>query len=175
MKKLCKKLLPKKIFSYYHYFLAQTATLFYGFPSSKMIVIGITGTKGKTSTANFIWSVLQNSGIKTGIMSTANVRIGERQLLNPFHMTMPGRFKVQSILSRMAKEKCICAIVETTSQGIEQYRHIGIWYDILVFTNLTPEHIDSHGNFENYKKAKGKMFEYLQAFKTKKILGSEVK
>ncbi len=171
MKKILRKITPHWIISLYHYFLAVIATLLYGFPSRRMIIIGITGTKGKTSTANFVWSALESSGMKTGILSTANVRIGEKEILNPFHMTMPGRFVVQKFLKRMADEGCKAAIVETTSQGIVQHRHIGIWYDIAIFTNLTPEHIDSHGSFENYKNAKKVLFSYLSAFGKKKIDG----
>lgn len=174
MKSIIKKIIPERIFTLYHLLLALCATVFYGFPSRKLIVIGITGTKGKTSTANFIWSVLQNSGLKTGIISTANIRIGDKEELNSFHMTMPGRFLIQKFLAKMVKEKVDVAIVETTSQGLVQNRHIGVWYDMCVLTNLTPEHIDSHKTFENYKNAKGKMFEYLSNFKNKKIKGKEI-
>lgn len=79
MKKIIKKIMPKKVFLMYHYFLALCAALYYGFPSKKMIVIGVTGTKGKTSTINFIWSTLQAGGYKTGIISTANIRIGDKE------------------------------------------------------------------------------------------------
>lgn len=174
MKNFLKKIIPNKILGIYHYLLAFFGAVFFGFPSRKMIIIGITGTKGKTSTANFIWSVLENSGIKTGILTTANFRIGKEEFKNPFHMTMLGRFKVQKFLNKMQKSGCKVAIVETTSQGIAQYRHIGIDYDMAVFTNLTPEHIDSHGSFENYKKAKGVLFESIQKSFRKKIDGKEV-
>ncbi len=139
-----------------------------------MIIIGITGTKGKTSTANFIWSVLESAGIKTGIISTANVRIGSEEMINPYHMTMPSPFMIQGFLKKMVEQNVEVAIVETTSQGIAQYRHIGIQYDIVIFTNLFSEHIDSHGSFENYKKAKGKLCEYLTNFRPKNILGKEI-
>lgn len=173
MKSLIKKLIPQSLLSLYHYLLAVVANLVFGVPSKKMIIIGITGTKGKTSSANFIWSVLQAGGIKTGILTTANIRIGDLEEENNFHMTMPGRFFVQKTLSRMVKKKCEVAIVETTSQGIEQFRHIGIRYDVGIFTNLTPEHIESHGSFENYKKAKGKMFEALAKYPKKLWKGKE--
>lgn len=174
IKKVLQKIVPKKIISFYHFCIAHLANVYYGVPSKKMIVIGITGTKGKTSTSNFIWSVLESAGIKTGIISTANVRIGEKEFPNPYHMTMPGRFKVQGFLKQMLNENCQVAIVETTSQGLIQHRHIGIRYDIAIFTNLFPEHIDSHGNFENYKKAKGILFKYLSAFPNKVIGGEKI-
>jgi len=167
MKKILKKILPTKIFDAYHYLTAIFASLVYGFSSRKMIVIGVTGTKGKTSAINFIWSVLNKSGIKTGIITTANVRIGDKEILNPFHMTMPGRFVIQKFLRRMVDEGCECAIVEVTSQGIAQSRHIGIDFDVALFTNLTPEHIDAHGTFDNYRTVKGKLFEVLGKSKGK--------
>ncbi len=118
-----------------------------------MIIIGVTGTKGKTSTVNFIWSCLTAGGYKTGIISTANIRIGEQEFLNKYHMTMPGRFAIQKLMSQMVKNGCKFCIVETTSEGIKQYRHIGIYYDTAIFTNLSPEHLESHGgSFDEYKK-----------------------
>ena len=174
MKKLLKKLMPRKFLLIYHYLLAILATLYFGFPSKKMIIIGVTGTKGKTSAINFIWSCLSAGGYKTGIISTANIRIGEQEFLNQYHMTMPGPFIIQKFMAQMAKAGCKFCIVETTSEGIKQYRHAGINYDIAVFTNLSPEHLQSHeGSFEKYKQAKAKMFEILSSHK--KILnGKEI-
>lgn len=164
MKKILKKLLPLKLFLLYHYILALFAARYYGFPSKKMIVIGVTGTKGKTSAINFIWACLSAGGRKTGIISTANIRIGEKEFLNNYHMTMPGRFVIQKLMAQMAKDGCQYCVVETTSEGIKQYRHAGARYDIAVFTNLSPEHLTTHGgSFEEYKKMKGKMFEALSS------------
>jgi UDP-N-acetylmuramoyl-L-alanyl-D-glutamate--2,6-diaminopimelate ligase len=169
MKKLLKNLLPKKLLLRYHHFLAIFATLYYSFPSKRMIVIGVTGTKGKTSTINFIWSCLTAGGYKTGIISTANIRIGEKEFLNQYHMTMPGPFIIQKFMAQMVKNGCKFCIVETTSEGIKQYRHTGINYDIAVFTNLSPEHLESHeGSFEKYKQMKAKMFDVL--YSHRKIL-----
>jgi len=164
MKKLLKKLLPEEFILLYHCLVAIFATLYYGFPSEKMIIIGITGTKGKTSTINFIWSCLQAGGHKTGIISTANIRIGEKEFLNKYHMTMLGRFTIQKLMAQMVKSGCKFCIVETTSEGIKQYRHIGVYYDIAVFTNLSPEHLEAHGgSFEKYKQMKAKMFAVLSS------------
>jgi len=175
MKKILKKLLPKKLILIYHYFLAIFATLYYGFPSKKMIVIGVTGTKGKTSAINFIWSCLTAGGYKTGIISTANIRIGEKEFLNEYHMTMPGPFIIQKFMTQMVKNGCKFCIIETTSEGIKQYRHIGINYDIAVFTNLSSEHLESHeGSFEKYKQMKAKMFATLY-FHKKILNGNEIK
>ena len=175
MKRFLKKFIPKQIFSLYHLGLALLGTVLYGIPTRKMVVIGVTGTKGKTSAANFIWATLQASGFKTGIITTANIRIGENEVLNKYHMTMPGRFVIQKTLSQMVKEGCTHAVVETTSEGLKQFRHIGIFYDIAVFTNLTSEHLESHGgSFEEYKKMKGKLFQSLGFGTRKKILGEIV-
>jgi len=175
-----KKIIPKKLFTKlqpaYHYSLAILGAILYRFPSEKMIVIGVTGTKGKTSAINFIWSALTAGGFKTGIISTANIRIGEKEFLNKFHMTMPGRFVIQKFMREMVNAGCKYCIVETTSEGIKQYRHIGINYDIAVFTNLSPEHLTSHGgSFENYKNKKGELFAKLSKLKKKKINGEVIK
>ena len=171
-----KKLIPESIISFYHLSLAALAGFYYGWPSKKMIVIGITGTKGKTSSANFIWSVLTAAGYKTGLIGTANVRIGEKEFLNKYHMTMPGRFILQNMLKQMEGSGCKFAVVETTSEGIKQWRHFGIFYDVAVFTNLTPEHLEAHnGSFEQYKKAKGGMFAALKKGSRKIIGGKEIK
>ncbi len=174
MKSFLKKIFGRKVLHLYHLTFAYLATIFYHFPSKKIIVIGVTGTKGKTSTANFIWSALSNCGVKTGIISTANIRIGDFEQVNDFHMTMPGRFSIQKFLRKMLREKCECVIVEITSQGLVQSRHIGIDFDIAVFTNLSPEHIESHGNFENYKKAKSILFDTLSKSKQKFFKGKKV-
>jgi UDP-N-acetylmuramoyl-L-alanyl-D-glutamate--2,6-diaminopimelate ligase len=158
MKKLLKKLLPEKVILIYHYFMAILATLYYGFPSKKMVVIGVAGT----------------SGYKTGIISTANIRIGEKEFLNKYHMTMPGRFTLQKLLAEMVKSDCKFCVVETTSEGIKQYRHIGVYYDIAVFTNLPPDHLEAHGgSFEKYKQMNGKMFAALSSGK-KTINGKKI-
>ncbi|MBI5254795.1 UDP-N-acetylmuramoyl-L-alanyl-D-glutamate--2,6-diaminopimelate ligase [Candidatus Falkowbacteria bacterium] len=175
LKKIIKKMLPKNVLGWYHFLLAKVGAMIYGFPSRKMVIIGITGTKGKTSTANFIWSVLNAAGFKTGIITTANIRIGEQESLNKYHMTMPGRFILQKTMAEMVDAKCKFCVVETTSEGIKQWRHIGIDYDVAVFTNLSPEHLAAHENsFEKYKEAKGKMFAALNVKKRKIIDGREI-
>jgi len=175
LKSTIRKYVPENIISVYHYTLASLASLIYGNPSKDMVVIGITGTKGKTSTANFIWSALNNSGLKTGLIGTANIRIGDKESMNEYHMTMPGRFKLQNLMSQMVKDGCKYCVMEVTSEGIKQWRHKGIIFDTVIFTNLTPEHLPSHGgSFENYKKAKGKLFESLSQNQHKIIDGRKI-
>ena len=176
IKSIIKKFIPEQFISLYHLIFAALAAFYYGWPSKKMIVIGITGTKGKASAANFIWSVLTAGGHKTGLIGTANIKISEIEMLNKYHMTMPGRFILQKLLRQMADAGCEFVIVETTSEGIKQWRHFGIFYDVAIFTNLTPEHLEAHGNsFEKYKEAKGKMFKIIKNGKRKIINGKEIK
>lgn len=171
MKKTLRALIPAFALSIYHYALALLAAIRYGFPSRRLILIGVTGTKGKTSTANFIWSCLSAGGKRTGIITTANIRIGEREVLNAYHMTMPGPFVIQRLLKEMVQAGCTYCVVETTSEGLKQHRHVGIQYDIAVFTNLFPEHLQSHGgSFEAYKTMKGTLFASLSKH-SRKVLG----
>lgn len=162
MKKLLKTIIPKQWLSLYHKYLASVAAFVYGHPSRKMIIIGITGTKGKSTTGNILWKILTEAGHTVGLTGTANYRIGNYHEVSPYKMTMLGRFQLQKWLQRMVRAGCDVAIVETTSEGITQWRHRGIHYDVVALTNLTPEHLDSHGGFENYKKAKLALFEWLQ-------------
>ncbi len=161
-----KKIIPKKLFKklqpLYHYFLSFLANLLYACPSNKLVVIGITGTSGKTSSVYLMAKALNNSGYKTGYTSTAMFGDGNKEWLNDKKMTMVGPFFTQKMIKRMVKNGCLYAIIETTSEGIRQFRHRFINYDILVFTGLYPEHIESHGSFENYKKAKGELFAHLR-------------
>ncbi|MFA6171294.1 MAG: UDP-N-acetylmuramyl-tripeptide synthetase [Patescibacteria group bacterium] len=166
-----KKIIPKKIFRFfqpaYHFLLGFLAALAYGWPSEKLIVIGVTGTTGKTTSVYLISRVLEAAGYKAGYTSTAMFNDGKKEWLNDKKMTMVGRFFTQRILSDMVKNGCQYAIVETTSEGIAQFRHRFINYDILIFTGLYPEHIESHGSFEKYEEAKGKLFAHLKNCKTK--------
>jgi UDP-N-acetylmuramoyl-L-alanyl-D-glutamate--2,6-diaminopimelate ligase len=166
-----KKFIPQRLLLAYHWCMAWCAAFYFGFPSRKMAVVGVTGTKGKTSCADFIWSVLTAGGYRTGMISTAHFRIGEKEFLNSYHMTMLGRFKLQNLLYQMQKAGCTHCVIETTSEGIAQFRHKGIDYDAAVFTNLSPEHLQSHGgSFEQYKKEKGKVFASLVSSR-RKIIG----
>ena len=177
MKNIIKKIIPEKILIRYHYCIAHVASWWYGYPSQKMAMIGITGTKGKTSTANFIWSVLSVGGYKTGLIGTANIRTGDKEIMNPYHMTMPKPFILQRILRDMYRAGCTHVVMEATSEGMKLGRHIGIDFDICIFTNLTPEHLPNHGgSFEKYKEAKGTLFKSLATKKNKqkKVAGKVI-
>ncbi len=158
IKKKIEKLLPKFILNLYHYKLALLSAVYYGFPSRKMTVIGVTGTKGKSSTVILAGKILEESGAKVAWLTSATIKVADKEILNPYHMTMPGRFAVQKFLSDGAKAGCKYAILEVTSEGIKQYRHKFINFKTAVFTNLQPEHLEAHGSFENYRYCKGLLF-----------------
>ena len=167
-----KKLIPEKVFTFlqpiYHYFLSLFGALVYFFPSRKIFIVGITGTKGKTSTAELVNAMLEEAGFKTALLGTLRFKIGEKSEMNKQKMTMPGRFFVQQFLRKAVKEKCDYAIVEMTSQGVLQYRHKFIQMNALIFTNLSPEHIESHGSYENYVQAKLEIVKALEKSGDKK-------
>ncbi len=159
IKKIIKKILSPSLLNKYHLFLSFWGAFICGFPSKKLVVAGVTGTKGKSTTAEFIGEVLEQTGEKTAIISSIRFKIGDKTKINALKMTMPGRTKLQRLLREAVKEGCKYAVVEVTSEGILQSRHKFIDFDYAVFTNISPEHIERHGGFENYKKAKGKLFE----------------
>lgn len=161
MKKLIRRLVPEPIIGLYHLALAELAAFWYGHPSERLVVVGVTGTNGKSSTVQFIGRMLEHAGYRVGWTGTASFKVAGREWANDQKMTMLGRFQTQKLLRDMVRAGCTHAIVETSSQGIAQSRHIGINYDVAVLTNLTPEHIEAHGGFENYKRAKGRLFEAL--------------
>ncbi len=158
VKTAIKRVLPKSAIGAYHLVLTWAGAVWFGFPSRKIKVIGVTGTNGKSTTAMMIATILSRAGFKTAVSSSIEFRIGDRVWKNRSRMTMPGRFALQKFLRRAADENCRYAVVEVSSEGIAQYRHRFIRFDAAVLTNLTPEHIESHGGFENYRAAKGKFF-----------------
>jgi len=159
MKELLKKFIPPFLLNWYHYILALLGVIFYCFPSRKIKIIGVTGTNGKTTVVNLTTKILEEAGYKVVSLSSIKFKIGEREWPNTLKMTMPGRFQIQKFLRQAVASGCKFAVLEVTSEGIKQHRHRFINFDTAVFTNLTPEHIEAHGGFENYKKAKGKLFQ----------------
>jgi UDP-N-acetylmuramoyl-L-alanyl-D-glutamate--2,6-diaminopimelate ligase len=159
------KIIPKKLYKYfqpyYHLILAVVGTTLYRKPSRHIYVIGVTGTKGKSSTTEFVNAVLEKAGKKTAILSTIRFKIGDTTTPNKYKMTMPGRFFTQKFLRDAVDAGCEYAIIEMTSEGARFHRHVGVEMDALIFTNLSPEHIESHGSFENYKQAKLQLVKHL--------------
>ncbi|MFH1582318.1 MAG: UDP-N-acetylmuramoyl-L-alanyl-D-glutamate--2,6-diaminopimelate ligase [bacterium] len=158
MKELIKKIIPLFLLSWYHFGLAFLGAFFYRFPSRQLKVIGVTGTNGKTTVVNLTANILEEAGFKVASLSSVRFKIGDKEKENTLKMTMPGRFKIQKFLKDGIKTGCKYAVLEISSEGIKQYRHKFINFEVAVITNLSPEHIESHGGFENYKKAKGKLF-----------------
>ncbi len=159
-KELLKKFIPKWILSVYHFKLALLGAFLYGFSGKdkNLKIIGVTGTSGKSTTTDFITRILEQAGNKVASISTIRFKIGEKEWENKYKMTMPGRFVIQRFLKQAKNAGCKFIVLEVTSEGIRQFRHKFINFDTAVFTNLTPEHIESHGSFENYRNAKLKLF-----------------
>jgi len=174
-KKILKKIIPRNFLLLYHKFLTIFASFIYGCPAEKLIVIGVTGTSGKSTVVNLVGQILEEAGFSVGWASTVNFKIGKKEWLNKTKMTMLGRFALQRLLKKMVQNGCQYAVIETSSEGIIQYRHLGINYDVAVFTNLSPEHIERHGSFEKYKEAKGRLFEHLSKCPVKLLNGKRIK
>ncbi|MEK9173484.1 MAG: UDP-N-acetylmuramyl-tripeptide synthetase [Patescibacteria group bacterium] len=152
---------PLRLF--YHFCLSFLATLFYRFPSRKIFVIGVTGTKGKTTVVDLVNLILETAGKKTAVLSSLYFKIGENREENLTENTMPGRFFVQNFLDRAVRAGCSYAVVEVTSEGVRYSRHRFINWNIALITNLAPEHIESHGSFEKYREAKLNFLKYAAA------------
>ncbi len=156
-----KKYTPKKIFNIfnplYHYSTNLLGAIIYRFPSRKIKVIGITGTKGKSTTTEIINAILEEAGYKTALSNTIRYKVNNESTDNKFKMSMPGRMFLQRLIRKAVNAKCDYIILEMTSQGTLQFRHKFIQLDAFVFTNLSPEHLDSHGSYEKYVKAKLKI------------------
>lgn len=174
MKALLRRLLPAPALLAYHRLFSAAAAWRYGRPSLKMTVIGVTGTNGKSTVSNLAARVLEGAGRTVGVTTTVNFRVAGKEWLNDSKMTMLGRARLQALLARMVRADCTHAVVETSSEGIKQRRHADIAYDVAVFTNLTPEHLESHGGFENYKRAKGELFAKLSRDPRKTLSGLSV-
>ncbi len=170
-----KKLVPKNIVDsirpIYHFLLALIGAIVYRFPGKHITVIGITGTKGKTSSAEILNAMFEAQGLKTSLAGTLRIKIGEKSVRNMYKMTLPGRFFVQKFLRDSVNAKCDIAILEITSEGARQFRHFFTFLNGLIFLNISPEHIESHGGFENYLNAKLSIAKSLaRSSKQKKVL-----
>jgi UDP-N-acetylmuramoyl-L-alanyl-D-glutamate--2,6-diaminopimelate ligase len=133
--------------------MAFLAALIYGFPSRRLTVIGITGTKGKSTTVELVAHILKSCGFPVAVSSSVrNMDSG---------MTMPGCFKLERLLSRAVHDGSRYAVIEVTSQGVAQGRHLFIRWALAAFLNLAPEHIEAHGGFEKYRAAKVAFFSYV--------------
>ncbi|MFA9262482.1 MAG: UDP-N-acetylmuramoyl-L-alanyl-D-glutamate--2,6-diaminopimelate ligase [Undibacterium sp.] len=163
MKRFFSKLIPQKVKNYaYHWPLAIAANVAFGFPSRGMMVIGVTGTNGKTTTTKLIAAILAESGKKTAYASTIEYGIGEKHWANASKFTTSSAWQLQKFLSDAKKAGCTHVVLETSSHSLDQFRTWGILYRIAVMTNVTREHLDYHVTMEAYRKAKRKLFDGVQ-------------
>ena len=143
--------------------LAEISAGFYGHPSRNLIVIGVTGTDGKTTTASLIYHILAAANIKTGMISTVSARIGEKDLDTGFHVTTPQAPEIQYYLASMVEEGLTHVVIEMTSHGLDQHRVSAVDVNIGVITNITHEHLDYHGTYDAYIEAKSRLFQLITA------------
>ena len=147
--------------------LTWLAAAFYNWPASKLTVIGVTGTDGKTTTSNLLYKILVAAGIKAGMISTVNAVIGDEVLDTGFHVTTPDAHDVQAYLAKMVNAGLTHVVLETTSHGWAQHRVDACEFDVAVVTNITHEHMDEHGSYENYRAAKARLFSSLEITREK--------
>lgn len=140
------------------YALALISEAYFDYPARKLKVIGITGTKGKTTTAFMIRSILEHAGISTGLIGTIETIIGERHI--PADNTTPESYAIQEDFAQMVAAGCKVVVMEVSSQGLKLHRTAGIQFDLGIFTNLAPDHIGpgEHEDFEEYLECKSRLF-----------------
>jgi UDP-N-acetylmuramoyl-L-alanyl-D-glutamate--2,6-diaminopimelate ligase len=141
--------------------LAYLAAAQAGFPARKLVMIGVTGTDGKTTTSNLIHSILKAAGIKAGMISTVSAVLGDEEMDTGLHVTTPTSPEVQGYLRRMVEAGMTHCVLETTSHGLAQNRVAACDFDVAVVTNIRHEHLDFHGTWENYRAAKARLFQNL--------------
>jgi UDP-N-acetylmuramoyl-L-alanyl-D-glutamate--2,6-diaminopimelate ligase len=156
--RIIKFFIPKRVFNAlqpaYHSTLATLAAIRYRFPSKKLYVVGVTGTKGKSTVTELIAAILEEAGHTVALQNTIRFKIADESTPNRYKMSTPGRFFLQRFLHRAVAEDCGFAVLELTSEAAKLKRHKHVELDAFIFTNLSPEHIESHGSFEAYRDAK---------------------
>ncbi len=158
IKRLLRKVVPEPVILASHKIRGVAAAYWYGFPARKMIIIGVTGTKGKTTTSTLIAKIIEAAGYKVGLLTTVAFKIGDKEWPNETNMGTLPPFQLQKLIKEMAEAGCQYAVIETTSHSLAQSRTYGIDYQVAVFTNLSHDHLDYHKTFDEYREAKGKMF-----------------
>jgi UDP-N-acetylmuramoyl-L-alanyl-D-glutamate--2,6-diaminopimelate ligase len=140
---------------------ARLAAGWHGYPARSLVMLGVTGTDGKSTTCNLLFQILKQAGIPTGMITTVNAVIGDEISDTGLHVTTPDAFEVQSYLRHMVDAGMTHCILETTSHGLAQHRVSACDFDIAVVTNITHEHLDYHGSVEAYRHAKASLFASL--------------
>ena len=162
MKHFLKKFVPVFLIDRYHWLQTFLGAFRYRFPSKNIKVIAITGTNGKSTTVDLTTRILEEAGFKVASASSIKFKIQDKDWPNKLRMTMMGGFQLQKFLRQAIDAGCEYVVLEITSEGIKQYRHKFINFELVAITNLTPEHIEAHHGFENYKQAKGKLFKAVK-------------
>lgn len=156
--RILKKIVPEKLVQMfrplYHRILTFLMALAYGFPARKLTVIGVTGTKGKSTTAEMLFAILRAAGYTTALISTIRFAIEDASEPNRYKMTLQGRGFAQAFMRRALNAGCTHLVIEITSESVLQYRNLFLNLDGLAVTNIQKEHIESHGSFEKYVAAK---------------------
>lgn len=156
-------LFPQWLVNYgYHLPKAVLAAKLYGNPMADLEIIGVTGTDGKTTTANLIYHILKTARKKVALISTVDAKIGHKSIKTGLHVTSPNPFALQKLLRRMRSQKIRYVVLEVTSHGLDQFRIYPIRPQIAVLTNITHEHLDYHHNFQAYLIAKLKLFKHAR-------------
>lgn len=150
---------------------AWLSAAWYGFPSRELVVVGVTGTDGKTTTSNLIYQVLRAANIRSGLLSTIKASIGEAEEPLELHVTTPEAPVVQAYLRQMVEAGLTHCVLETTSHGLAQHRVDAVDFDVAVVTNISHEHLDYHGSYEAYFAAKARLFNSLAQ---DRLVGSEL-
>jgi len=138
--------------------LGEIASNWFGNPSKKLKLIGVTGTDGKTTTASLIYHILKTAGFKVGLISTVSAMIGGKEYETGLHVTSPDPTSLQKLLAEMVKVNCKYAVLEVTSHALDQERVSGVIFDVGVLTNITHEHLDYHKTWLKYRDTKAKLF-----------------
>ena len=165
LKNIIRTILPRGAYralvAPYHYLWALGSAALFGFPGKKLTVIGVTGTKGKSSVCEMVAKILEENGKKVALSSTIRFSINGESRPNLYKMTLPGRGFLQGFLNDAVKAGSTHAVIELTSESVLQHRHQFVFLDALVFTNLQKEHVESHGSMEKYFEAKFELAKQL--------------
>ncbi len=151
----------------YHKLRAVSANIIYGFPHKDMLIIGITGTNGKTTTCNIVARGLRKAGKKVFMFTTVNIIVDDEEFTNDTKMTSPDAFTLQKWLAYAKSKWCEIAVIETASHWIKMYRIWWLNYDICALTNITQDHLDLHKTMFNYVQTKLEIFKNLMVYKRK--------
>ncbi len=165
LKSFIQKLLPRSLYrallAPYHAGWALASAIWYGFPARTLTVIGVTGTKGKSSVTEMMTAILEEAGHTVAVSSTIHFKTGKTTRPNLYKMTLPGHGFIQKLLREAVRDGATHAVIELTSEAALQYRHLFLSLNVLIFTNLEKEHLESHGGMENYFQAKFRLAKAL--------------